>query len=216
MDYIHILTKTTLFAGISTADIKDILDATGARRVEYSKGQAVIRQGESNPDIGIVLAGQGRSVIECEDGKAIIISMLSSGSYVGLLLAAGHARKNPVTVYALDSMQVLFIPFERMLSQHGKAWHSALIRNCFAGLSQKAMELYDRIDCLIRPTMREKILAYLRRLEAEQGSSVFTTPLDRTAMAEYLNTDRSALSRELSRMKRDGVIDYYRNSFRLM
>ena len=216
MDHINILQQTTLFAGIAAADIEDILDTARARRAEYEKGQYVIRQGGNNPDIGIILSGRGCSVIERADGKAIIISVLEPGSYIGLFLAAGRKRKSPVSVQALEPMSVLFIPFELLISQYDRAWHGALIRNCFDGLSQKAMELYDRIDCLIRPTVREKVMTYLRHASAEQGGGMFTIPLDRGAMADYLNTDRSALSRELSRMKKDGVIDYYKDSFRVM
>lgn len=76
--------------------------------------------------------------------------------------------------------------------------------------------LHERIDCLLRPTIREKILTYLWWMSREQQKRTFTIPMNRNAMAEYLNVERSALSRELSYMKRDGVIDYHKNTFRLL
>ena len=64
--------------------------------------------------------------------------------------------------------------------------------------------------------MREKVLAYLRRETARAGRSAVALPLDRAAMADYLHVERSALSRELSRMRRDGLIDFYKNRFQLL
>lgn len=79
-----------------------------------------------------------------------------------------------------------------------------------------ALILHDRNDCLIKPTIRGKVLTYLS-LEAEKtGSRSFSIPLNRAAMTEYLNVDRSALSRELSRMKQDGLIEFSRSHFRLL
>lgn len=75
--------------------------------------------------------------------------------------------------------------------------------------------LHERLDCLLRPTARDKILTYLKNFSGLENGLPFTIPLDRNAMAEYLNMDRSALSRELSGMKKDGIIDYYKSTFRL-
>jgi CRP-like cAMP-binding protein len=76
--------------------------------------------------------------------------------------------------------------------------------------------LHDRNDCLIKPTVREKVLTYLIKVATTQKNRTLTVPFDRSAMAEYLNVDRSALSRELSRMRKDGLIDFYKNNFRLL
>ena len=78
------------------------------------------------------------------------------------------------------------------------------------------MSLNDRIGCLVQPTVRKKVSAYLTRLSEEKGTREFTIPLDRSAMANYLNVERSALSRELSHMKADGLIEYRMNRFRLL
>ena len=76
--------------------------------------------------------------------------------------------------------------------------------------------LHERIDCLLRPTIREKIRTYLWRVSRDQQKRTVPIPMNRNAMAEYLNVERSALSRELSYMKRDGIIDYHKNMFRLI
>ena len=109
------------------------------------------------------------------------------------------------------------IPFERVFTQCEKACpgHAKFLRNYIRIVAEKGLLLHERMDCLLRPTVREKILSYLWRISREQKSKIFSLPINRNAMAEYLNVDRSALSRELSYMKRDGIIDYYKNTFRL-
>ena len=83
-------------------------------------------------------------------------------------------------------------------------------------MAEKSLTLNDRIDCLVRRGVREKVQVYLLDMAKERGSPEFTIPLDREAMAGYLNVDRAALSRELSRMKAEGLIEYRKSFFRLL
>ena len=110
------------------------------------------------------------------------------------------------------------IPFERVLArcERGCPRHDRLLCNYINTVAEKGLVLHERIDCLLRPTIREKILTYLWRVSRDQQKRTFTIPMNRNAMAEYLNVERSALSRELSYMKRDGIIDYHKNMFRLI
>ena len=144
------------------------------------------------------------------------MTLLKPGSYVGVLLAASQERKSPVTVQADETSSVLYLPYRKLLTQSSCPGHARLLYNLLRGIAEMALVLHDRNDCLIKPTIRDKVLTYLS-LEAEKtGSRSFSIPLNRAAMAEYLNVDRSALSRELSRMKQDGLIDFSRSHFRLL
>jgi len=89
------------------------------------------------------------------------------------------------------------------------------LRNYINVVAEKGLELHERINCLLKPTVRDKILTFLRRTAKEQQSPSFTIAMDRNDMAEYLNVERSALSRELSRMKKEGLIDYQKNWFEM-
>ena len=83
-------------------------------------------------------------------------------------------------------------------------------------IAAKNGQLMEKVEILSRRTLREKILAYLSREVQKQKSQYLDIPMGRIELAEYLGADRSALSRELSRMKEDGLIDYDRNTFRLI
>lgn len=215
--YGEILEQTGLFAGMAPNEIEAMLGCLNARSMEYKKNEMVVWVGDKISDIGIVLSGHGRSLKEDLSGKTVIVTFLEKGSLIGVLLAASRERQSPVSVQALDHLSVLFIPIENVLKRCAKvcARHDRLLRNVLDGIAEKALVLHDRNDCLIKPTVREKVLTYLTRVANEQKSHTLIIPLDRSAMAEYLNVDRSALSRELSQMRKDGLIDFDKNNFRL-
>jgi len=216
--YIPVLGRTGLFAGLTPREIGDMLPCLGPRLVRYGQGETVLWKGEPVVDIGIVLAGQARSVKTDYSGRTVIVTLLRQGSYIGVLLAASRRRLSPVSIEALTPLTVLFFPLASLIRRCPKSGHrhERLLLNILDGIAEKALILHDRNDCLIRATVREKVLTYLRRMAGERQSHAFAIPLDRSAMAEYLNVDRSALSRELSRMRADGLIDFHKNTFKLL
>ncbi|SMC23352.1 cAMP-binding domain of CRP or a regulatory subunit of cAMP-dependent protein kinases [Clostridium acidisoli DSM 12555] len=218
IEHIEILKQTSLFYGIKMEEIEKILKCMYARFVEFEKDEMIICEGSEINDIGILLSGYGRSIKQDESGKTSIITLLKPGSFIGILLAASKNRKSPVSVQAQEHLSVLFIPIENFISGYINDCpkYNVLLRNYIDAIAEKAMILHDRNDCLIKSSVREKVLSYLKRVAKEEGSNTFTTPFDRNDMAEYVNVERSALSRELSRMKKDGIIDYYKNSFKLL
>ena len=218
MKLIEVLAQTELFAGIAPHNIEALLMCLDIRQSEYQKGETVLWEGDIINDIGIVLRGHGRSVKNDISGRTVIVSHLEEGSFIGVLLAASKERKSPVSVEALDHLCVLFISFASIVKRCEKVClrHDRLIFNILDGIAEKALVLHDRNDCLIKPTVREKILTYLMKAAKEYNSKTFSIPLDRKSMAEYLNVERSALSRELSQMRKDGIIDFYKNSFKIM
>ncbi|QUL52250.1 Crp/Fnr family transcriptional regulator [Paenibacillus tritici] len=211
------LCRSRLFSGISPNDIPQMLECLSATRKEYAKDEMVVREGDVVDDVGIILQGSAQSTKLSVTGKKIIVSLHYPGGYTAVLTAASRGRRCPMSVQAIEPLEVLFIPIQSILSRCTK-WcmaHQQLLGNLFDSIAERALELHDRNDCLIMPTIRDKVLTYLTRVMREAGTETFTIPFDREAMAEYLDVDRSALSRELAWMKRDGLIDFYRNEFKL-
>lgn len=217
MQYLNILKKSELFCGICSDEIKEMLICLGAYIKAYKKDEIILCPGEQVDKIGIILSGCARSTKSDMSGRNAIITLLNKGSYIGILLAASKNRTSPVFVQASNDIHVLYIPIKNIIKRCAKNCirHDTLISNLFAGLSNKAMVLHDRNDCLIKSTLREKIFTYLLRLSKEQNNYDLIIPLDRCGMAEYLNADRSALSRELSKMQKEGLINFSKNHFRL-
>lgn len=217
-DYITDLTMTSLFADIAPYDIEELLGCIHARRVEYAKGNAILEEGSHVNHFGIILSGRGRAVKQDAAGRPIIITLLEKGNEIGVILAASYANPSPVSVQAYEDTCVLMIPFNGILNRCQKSCvrHNLLLRNYIKIVADKGLLLHERINCLLKPTVRDKIMTYLIRISHKQRKTFFIVPLDRNAMAEYLNVDRSALSRELSKMKRDGLIDYHKSVFKLL
>lgn len=213
----NVLESTALFTGIRPELIPGLLRCIGAREVKVPKGGRIIEEGSPVVEFGILLSGSGQSVKTDAEGRVILITLLSPGSEIGVLLCACPDHRSPVTVQADEASTVLMVRFGGLMTRCAEncPQHERLVQNYVGIVARKGLILHERIDCLLRPTMREKIMAYLNRVSCEQGGSSIRLPLDRSAMAEYLNVDRSALSRELSSMKRDGLIDYYKSHFEI-
>ncbi len=217
-EYIESIGHTKLFAGIAPEVIPGLLECIDAKFVRFSKGESIIEEGGYVQEFGIMLSGKGRVIKEDESGKQITITLLREGSEIGVIIAAGKEHISPVTVETQEESVVLLIPFDRVIGRCKKGCprHDLLLRNYINIVAEKGLMLHEQIACLLKSSIREKVLAYLRRISRESGNTTFHIPFDRNGMAEYLNVDRSALSRELSKMKRDGLIDYHKNCFKLL
>ncbi len=206
-----------LFTGISEQDAGHLLSCLNAKTVEYKTDTVIIGEGSKVSSFGVLLSGRGKSYKTDPDGNVITITLLKPGSEIGVLLAASPDQNSPVSVAVEKGSLVLFLPCDSLIDSCSRncPCHKLLIKNFIKITAEKGLVLHERLDCLLRPTARGKIMAYLKRASALSASETFTVPLDRHAMAEYLNMDRSALSRELSNMKKDGMIDFYKSTFRL-
>ena len=206
-----------LFAGISQENTQSLLYCVRAKLETYSKNQTIISQGEKVSNFSILLSGQARSLKLDAEGRQVIVTLIRPGGMIGIILAAVAEEPSLVEVVAEKDSQLLSIPFgginDNCRCGGACGGRERLIANYTSLLARKALELHERIDCLLEPTVRSKILTYLRRFAAEEASTKVTLPFDREGMAEYLNVDRSALSRELSRMKSEGLIDYHKSVF---
>ncbi|MEA5058475.1 hypothetical protein SDC9_116826 [bioreactor metagenome] len=211
----NVLHATPLFQGIPKGDLALMLSCLSATRREFPRSATIVEEGDLVPNIAILLSGTARSLKTDSAGKQVIVTLIKPGGYIGILLAASHGRASPVTVQALENLAVLFIPMQNILTRCDCPHHTKLLSNLLDAVAEKALLLHDRNDCLIRPTIRDKVLTFLLEFAHKAGSHSFTIPMGRDAMAGYLDVDRSALSRELSWMKRDGLIDYKRNWFNL-
>ena len=111
---------------------------------------------------------------------------------------------------------MLLLPYERLLLSDGSPAHQRVLQNLVRTISDKYFLLSRRVDLLLLKSLRAKVCAYLLSEAEQQGSMTFTIPFSRIQLADYLNCDRSALSRELSTMQKEGLIDTYRSSFKLL
>ena len=160
---------TPLFENIARNQIPEILESLSAVQKDYHKNEGILLQGDSVSDLGILLSGSAHSLKTDITGKQVIVTLLKPGSYVGVLLAASQERKSPVTVQADETSSVLYLPYRKLLTQSSCPGHARLLYNLLHGIAEMALVLHDRNDCLIKPTIRDKVLTTFPRRPKRQA-----------------------------------------------
>ena len=217
-EYCTILLRSPLFAGFDEEGLRLLLDAFLPAVRKFEKGELLVLAGYPVRDIGIILSGSARAFKEDGEGNRSVQADLYPGDMFGDVLAGSH-WVSPVTVEGIQEGEMLLLSAQKILDGVDGAQEESrlLLRNLVAGISDKYFVLDRRLSLLEEKSLRKRILQFLQHEKARQkDSNTLYLSFDRAALADYLNCDRSALSRELSRMKRDGILDYYRNSFRIL
>lgn len=204
-----------LFAGSNDDGYAAALAALCHRRRVYAKGEYVKRADETMDFFGIVEDGLVQVYYENPDGTRAMMANVEPGESFGESIAYLGQEPLPVTVVAAaDTTLSLFSP--AALRSPSTPEIAALAERFTAHLARRTLAMNDRIQILSKPSLRQKLLAYFARCSHRAHGKTFRVPFDRESFAAYLGCDRSALSRELSRMKQEGLIDYFKNDFRLL
>lgn len=211
------LSDMIMFRGIEKENIRLLLDCLGSYPKHYTKGEYITYEQDVMKNVGLVLSGSVHMIKEDVWGTKTIMTRMTRGYLFGESFACGSDPTSIVTFYAADHTEVLWMPFERVMGTccNSCAFHRKIIENMVVMLSNKNQALMEKLEVVSKRTLREKILSYLSQEAQRQGGKYFEIPLGRIELADYLCTDRSALSRELSKMRQEGLIDYDKNWFRL-
>ncbi len=215
-NYTREISHNPLFDDISFDNIETVVQCIGAREKKYSKNQSIIRQGDRIDFVGIVLSGAVKITKSDFNGKEIIIGEISKGDVFGEVFACAEVVSSPVWVEALTETRVLFLPYSKIITSCSSScqFHHRLISNMLKIIARKNLYLNQRIEIISKPSLREKINSYFTFVS--KGEKEFTIPLSRQELASYISADRSALSNELSKMQKEGLIKYHKNSFQIL
>ncbi len=216
--YIEILQKCPVFDEIDKESIDIMLLCLGAKIKEYDKKETVFSEGENASYIGIVLAGTVQ--IEQVDylGNRYIISEIKSGQLFLEAFACADVKKAPVSVIANEKSEILIIESNRILHpcENVCDFHQKLIFNLMRNLAKKTIMLHQKNDILSQRTTREKLMTYLNYVSKMKEKRAFDIPFNREELADYLGVDRSGLSIEISKLKKEGIIKNRKNHFELL
>jgi len=205
-----------LFQGIAQDDLVRMLECLSARTRTYRKNDVILLAGDAVNYVWLILAGVVDLVREDIDGDATVLIKYSAPEIFGEVFACAGIKHSPVTIMASEECQLLLMNYRKIITSCSNAcpFHARLIENMLSLLAQKCMTLRQKLDILSGRTIRDKILYFL---DAQRGSaSKFTVSYNREEMAHYLYVDRSALSKELSRMQNEGLIRFRRNEFEIL
>lgn len=216
--YLEILKKCPLFENIEENDLVKMLSCLGARVAEFDKRYTVFSEGSRAKYIGIVLSGAVQVEQVDYRGNRTIISELGSGEIVAEAFACAGVESLPVSVVASRPSEVMFIDSDHVLQtcSNGCGFHRQLIYNLMKDLALKTITIHQRAEIISKRTTAEKLMAYLSVQSKKVGNRTFEIPFDRQGLADYLEVDRSGLSSEIGKLKKQGVIDCRKNRFTIL
>ncbi|NLI61654.1 MAG: Crp/Fnr family transcriptional regulator [Clostridiales bacterium] len=215
--WLQVLVKCPLFEGMDMDQLNSMLECIKPRVLKYNKDEFIALAGNDFKGVGIILSGEAIIVKENVAGNRVIISMIESGEIFGEMAAFSGKPKWPASVIAQQPCNVIFISSKTFVSQCENLCvsHQLLIMNMLKILSQKALILNRKMEYLSIRSIRGKIIHYLLEQYKQNDKNMFTLPLNRNELADFLNIPRPSLSREMCRMRDEGLIDFYRSSIRI-
>ena len=208
------LGRSILFHGMEPGEIQEALDALQAEDTAYKKGSVLLHAGEATDRMGMVLSGS--VTVESSDvwGNRTILARLNAGEFFAEVYALlGEVLL--VDVRAVEDCRILFLTLSGM-ERHSEAWAVKLFRNLLTISARKNLALSGRSFHTAPKTVRGRVMAYLNTMSLQSHSRTFSILFDRQQMADYLNLDRTALSKELSKMRDEGLIAFRKNRFEIL
>lgn len=216
--YYEILNKCPLFRGIEEAELASVLECLNAGTAIYKKNELIFMEGSPAKFVGIVLSGGVRIIKEDYFGNRSIVSRYGPGELFGESFACAGTEVLPVSVAAAFDSEIMMIDCRRITRtcSHSCEFHNRIIFNLLKTVAEKNLEFNRKIEITSKRTTREKLMSYLMYEAKNNHSNSFTIPFDRQELADYLEVDRSGLSAEISRLRKEGIIECSRSRFTLL
>ena len=205
-----------LFEKLEENQILELLKCIGIKTKIHRKNSYILKAGSKIDFLGVILSGEAKISKTDSLNRETIIEKIKINDIFGHNIVCCGETKSPVDIIATTECDVLFLPFEKVVTPCEKLcpYHLQLIKNVMKMISKRNALLSDKIDILGQKTTREKILSLLETYR--NGQKAFSIPYSREEMAKFLCVDRSAMSRELCKMRDEGIIKFNKNHFEFL
>ena len=216
MDYTF-LSKTVLFKGCTEKEIEHMLISLRHKVKKYDKDQYIYHVGQVVTDVCLILSGSVQ--IENVDvvGNTSILGIAQQGDIFAESYACIPGQPMLVDVKACGAAEILFINVPALFSESNSCGHGAkLIQNLLRISSRKNLNLSMRIFHSAPKTIRGRLVSYFSEQVSVQGANDIKIPFDRQQLADYLGVERTALSKELGKMRDDGLLSFHKNEFHII
>lgn len=213
--FLWVIRNSQIFSGMAEEEIQEMLKCLAAREKTFAKDTFIFRAGDTTETLGILLDGCAWIVQDDVWGNRNILSTVTPGQTFAETFACTLGTAMTVSVTAAADCEVLFLNVRRILTvcSSACAHHSRMIRNLLSDMAEKNLVLNEKITHMAQRTTRAKLLSYFSAAAQKNNSFAFDIPFSRQQLADYLSVERSGLSLELSRMKKDGLLEYRKNHF---
>lgn len=211
--YMNLIQSNLLFEGVSFSEFHSMLQCLNAKECDFMKNEVIIFTGTKIDFVGLVLSGSVKIIKEDREGNDLLLAEIGEGEIFGEAFACAGISSSPVTIVSNVNTKVLLFDYHKIITtcQRSCIFHAKLIENMLRIIAHKNLLLNQKIEVIGKRSLREKLLCYL---EYQRKDAIeFSIPLNREELASYLCADRSAVSNELSKMQREGLISYHKNQF---
>ena len=216
--FLEIISASPLFNGMGDSEIKSALKFLDARESSYEKNIYILSSGEKTDSVGMLLCGKILIIQEDFWGNRNILTEISAGELFAESFACTPGAVMNVSAVAEEKSQVLWLSAEKLLAS-GSALEfdgGKIIKNLISEISAKNLRLNAKVTHICKRTTRDKLLSYLSAEAQKAGAPEFTIPFSRQQLADYLSVERSAMSAELGKLQKDGLIRFSKNNFKLL
>ena len=215
--FLPILKKSELFAGMADEEILTALNCINAKSITAFKDEYIMRAGDKTENMGLILSGSALIVQEDLWGHRNIMTIITPGGFFAEPFAILPDAVLNISVVASEDCKLLLLNLRKMLTVCPSACqhHNKLIQNLVAVLSGKILLFNDKITHMSKRSTGDKIMSYLSTESVRQGSLEFDIPFNRQQLADYLCVDRAAMSVEISKLQKAGILETQRNHFKL-
>lgn len=216
--FLNVLKKCPLFFDVTEDSIIAMLGCLKARADTFDKNYTILSEGSPAKYIGIVLSGSVQIARTDYYGNRSILGNLREGELFSEAFACMQMDSMPVSVIANEKSEIMFIDCNYILHtcQKGCQHHQKLIYNLMKVLASKTVMFQQKIEVISKRTTRDKLLTYLTICAEKNNKNSFKIPFTRQELADYLEVDRSGLSAQISKLRKEGVLECRRNYFKLL
>lgn len=213
--YFSIMKESLPFKGFSDEELLYVAKALNLTPDTYIKGAVIFSQGDIVNQAGLLLQGTVIAESISYSGERRIIQTHRTGALFGDVLMSSQHHPTPVSVIAKEDCTVVFLNFEKIAENACNPLCRKVLTDMLHGIADKFWGLNRKIAYLSCKSLRGRIAMFLLDMQKEYSSSTYLLPYSREELASLLGANRTALSRELGRMQRDGLISFYKNSFKI-
>ncbi len=216
--YLDVLKRCPLFKEINEENLLTMLKCLDAKVISFDKKYTIFQDGKPAKYLGIVLSGSAQLIqIDYYGNRNIIAEMTETELFCEAFACAG-VKELPLSVIANEPCEIMLICAEHILHtcSNNCIFHQQLIFNLMQNLANKNIQFYQKMEITSKRSTRDKLLAYLMIESQKNGSTDFEIPFDRQELADYLQVDRSGLSAEIGKLRKEGIIKNNKNYFELL
>lgn len=216
-DIYPILRKCSFLDGIPEERYPNVIGCLKGKRKQFQKDETILNIGDHQQLAGVVLRGTAEVSFLDENGSQINVDHISTGKVFGAVLACSQQESSPVRMRAITDCDVLFLDFTVLLHNDGAScpFRAQAASNLLRDFARQARFLNQRLRTISQKRLRDKIKVCLQ-IQPMDADGTIRLPFKRNEWADYLYADRSALSRELSRMSNEGIIAYRGQEIRIL